>query len=145
MIIDSPRLIMVAVTVTCTLTAVFIHYEGLRMFRRFMELPLQPLRKHILALLCGVLALHMIEIWVFAVAYYWVVQFPQLGVIAGSPSPMIMEDFAYFSASAFSTVGFGDLYPVGHIRLLAGTEGVTGLMLIAWSASYIFIEKRPNS
>jgi hypothetical protein len=38
----------------------------------------------------------------------------------------------------YSRIGFGDLYPVGGARLLAGVEAVIGLLLIGWSASFTY-------
>jgi hypothetical protein len=51
-----------------------------------------------------------------------------------------LPDFVYFSAMTYTTVGFGDAVPIGPIRFLAGMEGLTGLAMITWSASYTFIE-----
>ncbi|MEM9882591.1 MAG: potassium channel family protein, partial [Planctomycetota bacterium] len=48
-------------------------------------------------------------------------------------------DAVYFSAAVYTTVGFGDITPVGHLRLLVGIEALTGLMLVAWSASFTFL------
>ena len=49
-------------------------------------------------------------------------------------------DFVYFSAITYTTVGFGDYVPTGPIRFLAGTEALTGFLLITWSASFTFLE-----
>ncbi len=38
-------------------------------------------------------------------------------------------DAIYFSAATYSTVGFGDLSPIGALRMLAGLEAVTGLLV----------------
>lgn len=48
-------------------------------------------------------------------------------------------DFFYFSLTCYSTMGFGDVYATGDMRILAGLEGLNGLVLIAWSASFTFI------
>ena len=45
----------------------------------------------------------------------------------------------YFSAETYTSLGFGDVTPLGPIRLLAGVEALNGLLLIGWSASYTFI------
>ncbi len=37
-------------------------------------------------------------------------------------------------------MGFDAANPSGAIRLLAGTEALTGLVLIAWSASFTYLE-----
>jgi hypothetical protein len=44
------------------------------------------------------------------------------------------------SAMTYTTVGFGDVVPVGAIRFVAGLEALTGLVMITWSASYTFLE-----
>jgi hypothetical protein len=44
------------------------------------------------------------------------------------------------SGSATTTsLGFGDVYPVGEMRLVAGIETLTGLM-ISWTASFTYLE-----
>ena len=50
-----------------------------------------------------------------------------------------MNYFIYFSFTTYTTVGYGDYVPVGPVRLLSQIEALVGLVLIACSASYIFI------
>jgi len=45
----------------------------------------------------------------------------------------------YYSAVTFTSLGFGDLTPTGHLRLLAAVEVLTGVVLIAWTASFLFL------
>jgi hypothetical protein len=40
----------------------------------------------------------------------------------------------------YTTVGYGDLVAGGYLRYLTGVEALTGLILITWSASFLFIE-----
>lgn len=47
-------------------------------------------------------------------------------------------DFLYFSAISYSTMGIGDVYPTGALRLILGIEGINGLFLIAWSTSFTY-------
>lgn len=49
-------------------------------------------------------------------------------------------DCVYFSFSTFTTAGYGDIEPTGNLRFLTGVEGLTGLVLVGWSASFLFIE-----
>lgn len=49
-------------------------------------------------------------------------------------------DGAYFSFTMFTALGFGDIYPFGDIRYLIGLESLTGLVLITWTASFLFVE-----
>jgi hypothetical protein len=53
------------------------------------------------------------------------------------PSPGFL-DALYFSAVSFSTLGFGDVVPVGMVvRLLAVLEGASGLLTISLAVTYL--------
>jgi hypothetical protein len=60
----------------------------------------------------------------------------------GNPliDPSDFGDYVYYSAVVYSTLGMGEIVPVGPVRILTGMESVSGLLLIAWSASFTFIE-----
>ena len=81
---------------------------------------------------------HVIEIAIFAGAYS-ISAASDFGYLEGSFSGSI-ADYLYFSFAAFTTVGFGDIVPLGPLRLLAGMEALTGFVLITWTASYLYIE-----
>jgi hypothetical protein len=49
-------------------------------------------------------------------------------------------DGIYLAAMCYTTVGFGDVAPVGPIRFLAGTSALAGFVMITWSASFTFLE-----
>ncbi len=49
-------------------------------------------------------------------------------------------NFVYFSITNYTTDGHGDIKPFGHFRFTAGIEAITGLLLITWSASFMFVE-----
>jgi len=129
----------VVVTAVAVALAVLVHYEGLRwLLQRLIRQPSERRRK-VLFGVYGVLVLHVAEIWLFGSAM-WVLQFiPDTGHIRGSLGSGLL-DMVYLSAITFTTVGFGDLAPVGPLRFLCGTEALTGFILITWSASFLFLE-----
>ena len=49
-------------------------------------------------------------------------------------------DCVYFSFTTYTTVGYGDIEPIGHLRYLTGIESLTGLVLITWTASFLYYE-----
>jgi hypothetical protein len=51
-----------------------------------------------------------------------------------------LTDFFYFSFTTYTTLGFGDIQPIGDVRYLTGIESLTGLVLITWSASFLYLE-----
>ncbi len=127
--------------------AVLFHYEGFNLFGRWLGHGLLPPRARIVLLMFGLLMLHIIEIWVFAGSYYLLADWPSYGALfqteyagAAEIPPMHWFDYVYYSATVYTTVGFGDIVPLGPIRVISGTESVCGLALITWSASFTFLE-----
>ncbi|WP_353682306.1 potassium channel family protein [Mesorhizobium sp.] len=55
------------------------------------------------------------------------------GLFSGSAA-----DFFYFSVTCYTTIGFGAVYATGPMRIVAALEGLNGLVLIAWSASFAY-------
>ncbi|WP_416306426.1 potassium channel family protein [Neptunicella sp. SCSIO 80796] len=119
--------------------AVMIHYECLyRITLCFPKMTIKH-RSRIVFGVFGALIAHVIEIWVFALAYYWMDHSDNWGKLTGNFDGSLM-DCAYFSFTVFSTVGFGDIEPTGDLRYLTGIESLTGLVLITWTASFLFFE-----
>ena len=119
---------------------VLFHYEGLSLLsRRLSARHESQRRRKVLYGIFGVLALQISEIWIFGLVLWGLLLLPGTGGVTGSES-LALLDAIYLSAMTYTTVGFGDLAPVGAIRFLAGTEALTGFVLITWSASFTFLE-----
>ncbi|MEJ2760047.1 MAG: potassium channel family protein, partial [Gammaproteobacteria bacterium] len=89
--------------------------------------------------LLGAILAHIIEVWLFALVSYLMIRSGDFGTILGQPEPNLLN-CAYFSFVTYSTLGYGDLVPVGHLRFLAGLEALTGLVLITWTASFMYFQ-----
>ena len=87
----------------------------------------------------SVLLLHLGEILIFALVLWLLTRWPACGKLAGEEASGLF-DYVYFSAVTFSTVGFGELWPVGAIRFLCALEALAGFVLITWSASFTYLE-----
>ncbi|HQR99557.1 MULTISPECIES: potassium channel family protein [unclassified Polaromonas] len=119
--------------------AVIIHYECLL---RLTLLLARVKIRHRLRILLGVggaLLAHAVEVWVFAFAYYFIHHAETWGGLTGNFNGSLM-DCVYFSFTTFTTLGFGDIQPTGDLRFLTGIESLTGLVLITWTASFLFVE-----
>ncbi|WP_038251008.1 potassium channel family protein [Ghiorsea bivora] len=132
---------LIPFTLNCMIVgiAVMIHYEVL--FQMTSVMPKLKI-KHRLRIVFGVfgaLIAHVIEIWVFAIAYYLMHSSPSWGYLEGNYKGSLL-DAAYFSFTTFTTLGFGDIAPHGILRFLVGIEAVTGLVLITWTASFLYFE-----
>jgi hypothetical protein len=119
--------------------AVSIHYEMLyQISRAIPKMKMRHRRRIIVGVFTALLA-HVLEIWLFAVAYYFMHRADGWGQLTGNFEGTIW-DCVYFSFSTFTTLGFGDIEPFGDIRYLTGIEALTGLVLITWTASFLYYE-----
>ncbi|CAA0109591.1 Uncharacterised protein [Zhongshania aliphaticivorans] len=124
------------------LFAVLIHHETLYALAKF--LPRLPVSRHrVLFALIGVLLAHVAEIWLFAITYYFLNAMDGFGVLSGNFSNTLL-DCAYFSFTVYTSLGFGDVVPLGDLRFLSGLESLVGLVMIAWSASFMYMEMQKN-
>ena len=87
----------------------------------------------------GALIAHVVEVLVFGYAYWFMHSAEGLGYLEGR-FVISQADCLYFSLTSYTTLGYGDIEPFGGIRFLAGVESLTGLVLITWTASFLFIE-----
>lgn len=119
--------------------AVLIHFEALYYLSVIVPKLRMERRLRVLVGLFGALCAHIMEVWVFAFAYYFLSKLGVFGGLEGSFEQSLM-DYSYFSFTTYTSLGFGDVRPTGQLRFLAGLEALTGLVLIAWTASFMFLE-----
>jgi hypothetical protein len=128
----------IALSLALVVATCFVHYEGLGLLSRALggwtEVPGR--RKVFVSILC-IFAIHLVEIGLYAVAHWGAVAVLEIGEFAGH-RPIDAAGYFYFSAEAFTTLGLGDVFPLGELRLLTGIESLNGLLLIGWSISYTF-------
>jgi voltage-gated potassium channel Kch len=132
---------MLIVALTCVLliaATTLIHYEALRVLNtRLLTLHI-PDRSKLLVVIFAAFAAHLVEIAVYAVAVYGLVEHLDVGALHGAKHYSFLN-YLYFSAETYTTLGFGDLTPSGAIRLLAGVESLNGLLLIGWTATSTYV------
>ena len=132
---------MMVFLINCLVVAivVMIHYEFLYRFTQIIPTMKIRHRFRILASVFSALIAHTIEIYVFAIAYYYFHQSSEFGYLSGNFNGSMM-DCIYYSFTTFTTLGFGDIQPFGSIRYLTGLESLAGLVLITWTASFLYFE-----
>jgi voltage-gated potassium channel len=73
-----------------------------------------------------IFALHAVEMFVWAVAYWLVEALPSL------------SEAVYFSISSYTTVGYGDVVLGPEWRTLGAAEAAAGVLLFGWSTALLF-------
>ena len=116
-------------------TALHLAYFSVVARRRSPDMRLGHVRFYLLML--GLFAVHVMDIALYAIGLYFASDILGLGELRGEGSEGVLGHF-YTSAVIYTTLGFGDVIPTGHLRCFTATEGLNGLLFIAWSAAFIF-------
>jgi hypothetical protein len=136
-------LLTAGLTVLLVALSTFVHYEVLRLCNSYLpRLHWVAGRARVLLAIGAAFCSHLAHIALFAAAY-WLLHDTYLGSLRGQ-FHAFPANFLYFSAETYTSLGFGDVYPVGEMRLLAGIEALTGLLMISWTASFTYLEMGRN-
>jgi voltage-gated potassium channel Kch len=121
-------IVIVAVCALLVVSATAFHYEVLRGLSAGLPRLRVPSRGKLLVVIFSTFLAHFVEIALYAVAIHLL-----------DAKRFSLNTALYFSAETYTSLGYGDVVPLGDLRLLAGVEALNGLLLIGWSASYTFI------
>jgi hypothetical protein len=127
------------------LVVVLVHYEAFRLLDWFLRQAERMGRLRLLVVVLGCFCAHLVAVAVFAIGQYVSAIYLQTGTLEGNVGDGFPA-FFYFSIVTYTSLGIGDVYPTGHLRLMAGLEALLGLMMIAWSATFTFLQmQKPGS
>src|SRR5690242_17222627 len=116
---------MVVITVLIHLFGLAVLMRVLRSHTRvFRKLTIMPLTL-LLAATIGIIAIHTVEIWLYAVLYLQLDAFSHF------------EQALYFSTVTYATIGYGDLVMPHQWRILGAIEGAAGIIMLGWSTAFL--------
>jgi len=118
-----------------------VHYEALKVAYRMVANVSWSHRVRVAIGVVIAFLAHSTEALLFALGWYLLVHLGVTELSIGHPTPV---DLIYFSFSTYTSLGYGDIVPLADGRLLAGVESLIGLVLIAWTASFTYLEMRDN-
>lgn len=130
-------LVASSVIVLVVLTTV-LHYEVLRGLTASLPRLHVPPRTRLMVIIFAAFLAHSVEIALYGLALFALVGVFGAGSLTGAGGFSLLNCI-YFSAETYTSLGFGDIVPVGPVRMMAGAETLNGLLLIGWSASYTYI------
>lgn len=119
--------------------AVLLHYEAFNLLTYFVQRKKRIKRHDVLVVMSGIILAHLAEAFVFALMFW--VRKDVLGLdIFNADQQLSPLEYYNFSLENYSSLGYGDLYIRGaQGRFLSALEAVIGLILISWSASFLFL------
>jgi len=123
-------LLGVALLATCVIVqslGMLVLIRWLSRVRRILESRSTYLRVALLLrLFVGIVLLHLVQVGLWAVVFWRAQELPNV------------DTALYFSLATYTTIGFGDVVVGPGWRVLAGIEGLTGILLVGWSTAFVF-------
>lgn len=130
--------IAIVATLVCMLTSIALHWLVLRLLWRSAWPRLRRLPGNgIGVMLLGCVLAHYVEISIFGVGMYVTATAGQTFAVDTSYQPENLELW-FHSASFYTSLG-ADRPPTAGLRVVATSEALTGLILITWTASFLFL------
>ena len=130
-------LISIFVSVFIMLVTTLIFYDILNgIIRAIANKKLSP-RLLLVILMLGIFSAHALSIFIYGIAYWllaYVSHYPSLEGIDATG----FGSYLYYSATTYSSLGIGDVYSRGCMRIITSFEVINGLTLIAWSATFTY-------
>ena len=120
------------------LVTFYVHFFIIKMLSR--AVPQINISNHhqVLLIVLALFMAHILEASIYAVAYDISISCLNLGSLQGATISTFME-YLYYSIVMYTSLGLGEVYPLGHVRFITGLEALNGLLLISWSASFTFL------
>lgn len=130
--------VAVTLAVFLVLSTSLFHFGVLRWLSGSMSRISMPANARLLIIVLVSLVAHVLEVCLYAVAYFLGDHVLELGTLSGR-SIVAPMDYLYFSIVTYTSLGLGDVFPTEHLRFITGIEALNGLILITWSGSFIYI------
>jgi len=130
--------IAVSLAVILVLLTFYIHLIAMRGINKIIPHTAISSHNQVLVIVILLFAAHVFEISIYALVFELCIEYLNIGTLEGDIINNFME-YLYYSLVMYTSLGLGDIYPMGHIRFITGIEALNGLMLITWSASFTFL------
>lgn len=134
-------LIAMSLSFTLVLATIYIHFEALRWASAVLPRCGAAGRARVLIVVAGAFTAHMLEVILYAGTYFSLEHVVSVGELSGRHGDTFM-DYLYYSTVMYTSLGLGDVFPLGHLRVISGIESLNGLLLIGWSTSFTFLAMR---
>ncbi|MHA6297400.1 ion channel [Devosia sp. CAU 1758] len=117
--------------------SVLLHYQSMLVGRTILQGSGLSRRTGVFVGMASVTVAQIIGVFIYAVIYYLMNLQPFFGSLEGELQGGFLDPL-YFSLMSYTTLGVGDIYPMGALRIISGIEALNGFALIGWTASFAY-------
>ena len=129
--------IAIVASIVLIAASVTLHYQAMIWTRSALSGSGLERRSGVLIGMAAMVAAQMVSVMFYAGAYLALEHGLGIGRLAGEIEGTFIDQF-YFSLMSYTTLGVGDIYPLGPLRIVSGVEALNGFALIGWSASFAY-------
>lgn len=130
-------LITILLAIPLVTLTIVTHYELLFRASRILRKKDFSERVRVLLSMGAVFLAHLLSVLIYMLGYIILWGTLDDAGLAGEFDGDLL-DFFYFSMMSYTTLGVGDVYPVGALRILSGVQALNGFVMVGWSASFAF-------
>lgn len=133
----SDDIICAIISVLMVAFTVSVHYEVKRaIWNNLPKLKRRP-RLMMNVMVLALMFSHTICVWAYGMVYWALDKHIGIHGLGGQHDDSFIS-YVYFSAATYSSLGLGDIYPLGAFRMLVGVEVINGLLLIGLSVTLTY-------
>lgn len=130
-------IISILVSLLISIVTTFLFYEILGLVMQLIKNKNFPPRWLLLILILGIFFAHGVSVSIYGLAYWMLIELSHYPALEGIDVSTI-GGYLYYSATTYSSLGIGDIFPRGCLRIITSFEVINGLTLIAWSATFTY-------
>lgn len=114
-----------------------LHYEMIGFLDTRLRARGGTMRRHLPGVILAVIAAHLVEIAIYAAAFWLVSTKLDAGAFVGG-APTDIADYLALAAESYTSFGYGDIVPDGWLRFVVSLSPINGLLLLAWSGAFLY-------
>lgn len=130
-------LVILLISIVAVFAATALFYECLCFLSRFTVGTVRKHRTVMFVIVSGIFSAHAAAVFIYTIFYWGLIHYAGYEDLVGNVEDHFLT-YLYFSVTTYSSLGIGDVTPVGSMRFLAGVEAINGLILIAWSGAFTY-------
>lgn len=117
--------------------SIMLHYKTMIWTRSWLIESGMRRRTGALLGMATMICAQLVSILLYAITYLVLDLSGGIGSLEGEIQGGFIDPL-YFSLMSYTTLGVGDIYPLGGFRIISGIEALNGFALIGWTASFAY-------